>query len=271
MKLEHLVATMNQTNDDLYLKMNLNCDTIIANQTNKNQYNERKIRNNLVRILSTNTKGVGANRNLGLIMSNSDICILSDDDMKYVDGYEKIILDSFNTMKDADIIIYNIDTIDGRAERRRNKKIKRVNRFNFMNYGAARIAFRRDSILINNIWFSEMFGGGAKYSSGEDTLFLADALRKKMKIYTFPATIASVSQKKSTWFSGIDEKFYFDKGALVGQIFPVIKYLLMFFYFPFRFNSKYSYLTKVKYLYYGAKNYKKGISYEKWTKNDGRE
>lgn len=173
-KIEHLVATLNCDDMELDKKLNIETDAIIANQNGKNEYLEKKNGKHRIRLISTDTKGVGKNRNIGLIYSNADICILSDDDMRYKDGYIDIIKNAFEKLPDADVIIFNIETIgdrDGVSNRRINKKIKKINFLNFMNYGAARLAFKLDSIKKNNIYFSTMFGGGARYSSGKIRCF----------------------------------------------------------------------------------------------------
>lgn len=268
MNIQHLVATMNQIDDNLFNKMNLKCDAIFANQSNKTDYIYKNNGKYEIKMLSTETVGVGINRNLGIMLSSADICILSDDDMIYTDDYVSTILTAFNKLKSADIIIFNLKTVGNDKIRRRiNKRIKRVNVLNFMNYGAARIAFKRDSIINNNIWFTTKFGGGATYSSGEDTMFLADALKKGLKIYTYPVEIAIVNQEKSSWFNGYDKKFYYDKGALISQIHPLTKYFFFFIYFPFRFKSKLNYKIKVKCLIGGMKGYKNSLSYENWNKD----
>lgn len=264
-KIEHLVATVGNGIIDLYKKMNLKCDAVIANQTDEVNLAVKKVKGNEVKILSTNTTGVGANRNLGIMLSSADLCILSDDDMEYKSDYLEIIKSAFTKLKKADIIIFNIKTTGNSTIKRRiNHRIKRINYLNFMNYGAARIVFKRNSVIKNNIWFSELFGGGSIYSSGEDTLFLADALRKRLKIYAFPAEIATVNQQKSTWFCGYNEKYFYDKGALIGQVFPGLKYLFIFLYYPCRFKSNIHYTAKVRCLYWGMRNYKNGITYEMW-------
>ncbi|MDP4117859.1 MAG: hypothetical protein Q8873_01560 [Bacillota bacterium] len=63
-----------------------------------------------------------------------------------------------------------------------------------------------------------MFGGGAIYSSGEDTLFICDLLKKRLKVYVYSATIVAVQQGQSTWFSGYSNKYLFDEGALYRAI-----------------------------------------------------
>ena len=258
MKIEHLVATTNMEDFKLYSDLNLKTSAIIANQNGKNEFKKKINNNSIIKIISTDTKGVGKNRNLALMFADSDICILSDDDMKYEDNYLNIVQEAFKLLPEADVIIFNIKTIGDSNElihRRINKKIKKINSLNFMNYGAARIAFKLKAIRNKNIWFSTMFGGGSKYSSGEDTLFLADCLRKKMKIYAYPKFIATVKQETSTWIRGYNEKFFYDKGALLSQIRPKTKYLFTLFYFPFRFKCKLSYLKKVRLMCAGIREY----------------
>jgi hypothetical protein len=102
----------------------------------------------------------------------------------------------------------------GKANRYKNVRIKKINRFNYAKYGAARIAFRTKSVRINGVFFNTMFGGGCEYSSGEDTLFLRECIRKGLVIYAVPSAIASIEDEKSSWFNGYTDKYFFDKGVL---------------------------------------------------------
>lgn len=87
-----------------------------------------------------------------------------------------------------------------------------------MRYGTFHIAIRTKSIKRANLSFSLLFGGGAKYGSGEDVLFLMEAMKKGLKVYTYPVQVATVSHAASTWFSSYDEKYFKDKGALFAAI-----------------------------------------------------
>lgn len=84
---------------------------------------------------------------------------------------------------------------------------KRVHWYNCGRYGAVSFAVHRDSLLASGSTFSLLFGGGAKYSNGEDSLFLAEFLRKGYKVYTAPVTIGREEAGDSTWFHGYNEKF----------------------------------------------------------------
>ena len=265
MKIETLAVMMNQSGLEKFNSMNIQSDAVFANQCESYGYIEKEINSYKVRMISTATIGVGLNRNMAMNLAEGDICILADDDMAYNDGYVEIVREAFEKTPSADIIIFNIETLGEGAARRQNTKIKRVRNFNFMNYGAARVAFRRDAVLRKNIWFSHLFGGGAMYSSGEDTLFLRESLKKGLKIYTYPKSIGTVDQKISTWFTGYNEKYFFDKGALMEALFPGLRYLLNCLYFPARFAKKtqMSFGEIKKQMMRGSSAFKKGTGYNK--------
>lgn len=230
---EVLIATLNG-GIDIYEKSNLHCKCIIANQSDNVSIEKRED----VIMVTTDTRGVGKNRNISLIYSSAKYILFGDDDVTYVDDLEKIVLSEFERNPKADVLIFNIETTGSdQIKRRINKKRKRVKTFNYMNYGAVRIACRRDSIKKHNIWFSELFGGGAPYSAGEDTKFLADCLRCKLKIYTMPINIGVVDQSNSTWFNGYNEKYFMDKGALLKSLYPKA-YRIFCLYFAMKLKSK---------------------------------
>lgn len=217
-KVQVLVATMRQDGFQKVQEMNIQTDAIFANQADRCSVEKCELGDKNIRMITTATKGVGINRNIGLLNATGDILIIADDDMQYVDGYETMVKEAFEKCPKADAVLFNIVSIGGESNRRENKKIKRIRFFNAFNYGAARIAVKRTSLSRHNIFFNTNFGGGTKFSSGEDSLFLADMLKKKLKIYCYPATIATVDQTQSTWFRGYTKKFFYDKGVLFAAI-----------------------------------------------------
>lgn len=214
-----IVTTDREDCISLYNQMNIKTDAIISNQNNKSNYSIEKKGNNTIRIISNCHKGVGKNRNTAISYADKPICILADDDMFYEDNYANMIAESFNRIPNADIIIFNIVTIGKKTrERKVIEQTKRVRKWNCLKYGAARIAFKLDRLNYANVHFSSLFGGGAKYSAGEDSLFIIDCLKKGLKIYAVPIEIAKIRQDSSSWFQGYTEKYFFDKGVLYKQI-----------------------------------------------------
>lgn len=213
MKTETLVVTVDRHDCSLAEKMNIQTDAVIGNQAD---YTAEEIfwhNGSKITFVTDSERGVGKNRNKVLSRATADICILADDDMRFVDGYPGLAGEAFSHCPDADIIVFNL--IEKNPRRYINQTYFPVGYNNYARYGAARIAIRRKSVQAANISFSLLFGGGARYSSGEDTIFLHQCLKNGLKIMAAPIALAEIDQTaQSTWFTGYHEKFFSDKGAL---------------------------------------------------------
>lgn len=231
-KLEVLVACMHQKDDSLYREMNLQTDAILANQCDEFSYKEFTQSNGkTVKLISTHDRGVGKNRNKALIYATGEYLLCADQDMIYENDYEKIVIEAFKTAPKADIIAFNLHYLNRFTPGRKpGKKFKRIHVWNSMRYGAARMAIRKNALEKANLSFSHLYGGGAKYSSGEDSLFIREALRKGLKMYYSPQIIAKVKQEESSWFKGYNDKFFTDKGILIANAFPLAKHILLYYY-----------------------------------------
>ena len=211
MKTDIIVATMNCNPEDLIKKMGIQSSAIIANQCNINAVKEINYNGNKIHVLNFAERGVGLNRNNAIMRSCADICIMADDDMTFIEGYNEIVCDIFKNNPDVDVAIFNLG---GNVKNNILKK-KKVNLFNYMKYGAARIAFRREKLSYCGIYFNQNFGGGTRHNCGEDTIFLHDCLKNKLNIVHFPIKIADLDDSsESTWFKGYNEKYFYDRGIL---------------------------------------------------------
>ena len=130
--------------------------------------------------------------------------------------------------KKADVIIFNFKNPN--RKKRIIKKRKKLHFYNSLNYSTYNIAFKKDSILNNNIKFNTMFGPGAKFTHGEDSLFIINIYKNKLKVYSSPEYLGIAYNEKSTWFKGYNEKFFFDKGALFTAINSKIRHILILQY-----------------------------------------
>ncbi|MGI1659315.1 MAG: hypothetical protein ACRKFN_10080 [Desulfitobacterium sp.] len=273
--IEVLVAAMHQKDAELYYKLGLKTNAVIANQTDHYEYEEYSIDGNTLKVVSTKDRGVGRNRNIALLHAAADLCVIGDEDLIYNPDYPQVVSRAFNELSDADIIIFHLDFLPASSvsivDKRCIGKIKRVRLFNFARYGAPRIVFKRESIAKANIWFSLLYGGGARYSAGEDTLFLREALRKGLKIYSYPQKIADVRQEVSTWFMGYTEKYFFDKGVVIANVFPRVKYLAgLYLAIRFKARTKFSYRQLIRQIYAGIKAFRDGASYDQWKEREIR-
>lgn len=213
MKVQVLVAAMHQTDHSLLEKMNIQSDVIVANQCDRNSIEDFQWQDHQIRYLNFAERGVGLNRNNALMRATGDICLFADDDMVYVDGYPQIVQKAFQEIPDADVIIFNL--IEPVKTRYVIPKVTRVNYLNFLRYGTARVAVRYSAVKANGIYFNQCFGGGTEHCHGEDNLFLAACLQKGLKMYAYPADIATLTEEReSSWNAGYDEKYLRDQGVL---------------------------------------------------------
>ena len=59
-------------------------------------------------MITTNTKGVGKNRNICLIFADAEYILFADDDVKYDDGVMEAVLKAFSDIPKADVIAFGI-------------------------------------------------------------------------------------------------------------------------------------------------------------------
>ena len=270
-QVEVLLATIHRKNHHFIEDMRIQSDAVIANQSDR--YGQSIIQENgqTIKFITTPDRGVGKNRNLALSYSQADYCALADDDMIYSDGYETAVIRAFEETPRADIMIFECNEIGNRADCRKITTVKRVRIWNFGRYGTYRIVLNRARWKKNPVFFSEAFGGGAIYSAGEDTLFLRECLKKGMKIYTHPYCLAAVDQNSSTWFKGYTEKYFYDKGALLAEAFPIMKYCLaLYFTVSFRRRTALSCRQILRYIFSGIRNSRRQLSFEAFSQRCGK-
>ncbi|MGV3073732.1 glycosyltransferase [Clostridium baratii] len=212
MKLEVLLSTMNQENFKIIDKMNINNDCIIINQCNRNEYQDIILENKNVKFICSKDRGLSKSRNLAIKNSNADICLLADDDLEYVDGYDQIILKAFEKNPQYDIIAFQVEGKNKSFKRYSNNE-KKLGYITSLKVSSVEIAFRVKSIKEKGIKFNDLLGAGAKYYMGEENEFLYKALRNKLKIKYIPIKIADLYIGDSSWFEGYNEKYFYNKGA----------------------------------------------------------
>ena len=123
------------------------------------------------------------------------------------------MLKAFRENPDADLITFNFK-VDPRRTTYYNTEKGRIRWYNYGRYPTYAAAARTESLRRANVSFSLLFGGGARYSNGEDSLFFRDCLKKGLHLYAETAELGEEIYRESTWFKGYNEKFFFDRGVL---------------------------------------------------------
>ena len=212
--LEVLISALGKDAQALASGMNLECGAVLVDQCSRNdRYEFNTSEGHTVRTIESVERGIGRSRNLALEEARGRIVLFSDDDLVYSEGYAESILKAFEAHPEADIIMFNVNVSEDRKTYRIDKEI-RVHKWSVGRYPAYAAAARLDRIRKANVKFSLLFGGGARYSNGEDSLFFMDCLRSGLKITGVPYNIGTEVPRESTWFHGYNDKFFFDRGVL---------------------------------------------------------
>lgn len=257
-----LLSILNMDDENYIDTLKLTSDAVVINQcdTDSERVCTRRSVNGsdqTVKYVCTNERGLSRSRNMAIENASADICILCDNDVVYVDDYQKLILDSFEKYSDADIIVFYI--------KRKEKpvpnyfSVKKMDYLSVLKIFSPEIAFRRESI--KDIKFNTDFGAGSgKYIMGEENIFLYDALKAGKKIYYVPLKIAELKEVASTWFSEYNEKFFISRGANYAAMSKMMSHVLIL-QFALRKTALYkdnlSIKQALKYMYNGRKEYLK--------------
>lgn len=258
MQVETLIAAVGKPDCAFLDDMRIQTDAVVIDQCGEESTAVLDRNGHSVVFCCTRKTGVGPSRNQALARAMGDILLFADEDLVYVDGYAELLQAAFAARPQADVIVFNIRS---KRPRRSIRRPSRVRWFNYMRYGAARIAARRASVERAGLRFSGEFGGGGRYGSGEDTIFLHDCLRRGLRIYAVPLMLASTDDADSSWFHGYDARFFADKGALMAAIYGRLGSLFcwaLVLRHPEYRESGFSFLERLRRMRAGLRGYLEG-------------
>lgn len=263
------MSVMNQTNFDIAYKSKIDSDLLIINQCERNSYDEIFVNGNKWRMISTTERGVSKSRNMALSNAQGDICILSDDDEVFEDGYASMVKEAFQEQSSASVIAFNVHRINYSMK----KKYYTIKHFkeSFRSFGSVMLSFKLKHIQGAGVRFNEKFGSGSQWGGGEDTLFLNDIRKKGLKVYECPSFLATIDYSGiSMWFHGYNERYFYNLGAFLaytnnGSItVRVLAYSFYVCFWKLRFEKTLSPLGKLEWLYRGFKGIQQDVTYNKF-------
>lgn len=231
MTLELLVSCVGKDVHELVKTMNIESDAVVVNQKSDYSFDEFSHAGKNIKALSMSEKGVGLSRTTALQRASADIVLFSDEDIVYESGYSEKVIRAFEKYPQADIILFNV-VVEENRRTYWTESVKSVHRWNCGRYPAYSIAVRTNRLHEVGLTYHLWFGGGALYSCGEDSIFLNEALKKGLKIMAVPVTIGKEVPRSegdaSTWFSGYNRKFFYDRGVLYhylyGKLTPIMTF-----------------------------------------------
>lgn len=235
MKLEILMSCMHQTDDRLVTKSNITGNVTVINQCDHDGVVEYPTAHGTARIYSTTQRGLTKSRNMAIEKSTADICMLCDDDELFVDNYEQLILDAYQNLPQADVIIFKIINLRPSF----SDQIQQLRFPKTMKVCSVQISFRRQRLLDTGVRFDTFLGAGSGNGAEEELKFLTDCKKAGLTIYYVPVEIASLSQDASTWFGGFTEQFFENRGTTTRYILGLPLASAYAFYYILRKKNMY--------------------------------
>ena len=217
-RVEVVCVTMGQKDLTIADKMHITGDAVFGNQADGYRKETQLSAGRTLRMITTDTRGVGVNRNIALLHAAGDILLFADDDICYADGYADGVRHAYAQHPDADMILFSLDiTQGGRVIRQVKNRDGRLRFHRALRYGTCVCSIRRDSQRRANIWFSTIFGGGTNYAHGEDTLFLCDAFRRGLRVYTSSFCLGTVPRTRPPFFTALMKSIFTIRAFCIGR------------------------------------------------------
>ena len=249
--LEILISTKDRDNLDflnnIFVNNNAHSNPIlIINQTQNLNFSCPHSDN--INLINVNQIGLSKSRNLAIENAKAYICLLADDDIVYENNFESIILNAFNLNPSADIITFKMNDFKGNSFKD-YPIIKKHNKKSLSFVNSVVIAFRRNSIISNKVFFDENFGLGSTFQTADEYVFLRNALNLNLNIVFHNEVILS-HPVDSSGKDVASDRILFAKGALFYKYYNILSLLKLIHYLYLMLKFKYISLGQVinKYL-----------------------
>jgi hypothetical protein len=259
--LEILIATQDRASLDFLLPMFpfghfSNFNILIVNQS-KSFVLESDFPS--VRVINSIEVGLPKSRNLAINNAIREICIIADDDVVYVEDFDKEIVEAFNSNTNASVITFNHQRMGLDYPQNNNKVGYWHNRKTIRKVCSIEIAFKLNDIKNNGFFFYDHFGLGSYFETADEFLFLRNMLNVNKKLYYNPNVVVYHPLISSGESQGAD-RIVFARGALNYKLNGYWAYLWLIKYVFFLYRNKYinskEWVHKIKIGLSGINKYK---------------
>ncbi|MDE7414539.1 MAG: glycosyltransferase [Muribaculaceae bacterium] len=183
-----------------------------------------------IKIYFSNTKGLSRNRNILLQLASAPLCLIADDDLVFLPEGLKKLIETFDNNPDLDIATFKYSIPGGGTEKEYptypfylDKPAKGYYLTSF------EIAFRREAVKKTGVLFNENFGIGAPlYGCGEEDIWMASLLKKKLKGMFFPIFIAQHQGETTGIRNAAKPEVLRAQGLIIRNFYPLSSFPRIF-------------------------------------------
>jgi len=239
--LQVLIPTMRRDTEEQIRAMlealNVHSDAIIANQGAIESRYSFNYEEHVITVINTKTRGVSINRNILVKNLEASIGFFTDDDCELLPDYEKTVIDFFLRNK-AEAAYFN-------GLIKNDKKISNgdtcfVASFHDVSHaGGPGIALSKKAIEKYNLLFNEQLGTPNKIYNGEDSFFMFELVKKRVKLFRSSKTIFNITEddETSSYFKGYDNQYFASRGAINKLVHP-FSYMFFRHYYALRLKNR---------------------------------
>lgn len=174
-------------------------------------------------------KGLTKSRNLALSKAKAEICLISDDDLSYVDELDKKVLSAFTENPEASVITFQIQTPDGLPYKQYKANSYTHTTRSIISTSSVEIAFKRKDIIDNEIFFDENFGVNATFPCGEEAVFLKECGNRGLKVIYIPLVVC-IHPDESSGKNFAGQNYLLAKGAMIKKLYGVFGFIMLIAY-----------------------------------------
>lgn len=171
------------------------------------------------------SRGLSISRNVAVERCGTEFLLFSDDDVVHLSGVPERIIEEFDKTN-ADIVTFTAQTPDGEFFKQYAGQGFRHTMRSVFRVSSIEIAVRVSAVRRAGLKFDEEFGLGAKYPTGEEIVFLADALRAGLIVRFCPFPIVVHPKESSGARLYRNDSLIRAKGAMFGRVFPFFGWTL---------------------------------------------
>ena len=141
-----------------------------------------------IRVINSKASGLAKSRNLAIQNCLGQICLFADDDVVYKHDFKQKIISSFESQPNADIITFKMEDEFGNDYVKYPIKEIRHNHKSVLSAYSVVISFRKKTVKYK-LKFDTLFGLGSEFPTGEEYVFLREALYRQKCLYFVPKII----------------------------------------------------------------------------------
>lgn len=218
---EILISTMNQSSLDFLIPMFPFChfsnfSILIINQTKKNNLLVSGFPS--IRVINSFEKGLSKSRNLALKNAIGKVVLISDDDEIFKEGFDDLIINSYNNFPKAVVISFQVENSEGKLFRNYQKKAKlKPKKLDLFSIFSSEISINKTIFDTLSIEFDTNFGLGSVFSMGEEAILLMDFNSINQLIVIEPKVIATNPTITTTDKLDFSHRYYI-QGAFLSRV-----------------------------------------------------